>query len=146
MKDTVTAWEPEARALLRFVAMYMILMHGLREVFGLIPARAKGPGSFMPLDPLGNVGGILLLVCGTLLLLGLFARPAALVLAVQCAVAYFYAAAPRNVWPIKNGGIDTLTYVFVFLYLAAVGSGAWSLDNLFQKTALSQKKDAVAVG
>jgi putative oxidoreductase len=145
MKEAVAAWEPQARAVLRFIAMYMILMHGLREVFGLIPARAKGPGSFMPLDPLGHVGGILLLVCGTLLLLGLFARPAALVLAVQCAVAYFYAAAPRGVWPIKNGGIDTLTYVFVFLYLAAAGSGAWSLDNLFQKGALSQKNDAVAV-
>jgi putative oxidoreductase len=115
------------------MAMYMILMHGLREVFGFMPARARGPGSFMPLDPLGHAGGVVLLVCGALLLVGLFARAAALILALQCVVAYFYAAAPRGVWPIRNGGIDTLTYALIFLYLAAAGSGAWSLDSLFQK-------------
>ena len=53
MKEAIASWEPQARALMRFMAMYMILLHGLREVFGIVPARAKGPGSFMPLDPLG---------------------------------------------------------------------------------------------
>lgn len=133
MKDAVARWEPEARALFRIMAMYMILLHGLREVFGLVPARARGPGSFMPLDPLGHVGGVLLLVCGSLLLVGLFARPAALILSLQCFFAYFYAAAPRGVWPIRNGGIDTLTYGFIFLYFAGAGAGAWSLDSLFQR-------------
>lgn len=133
MKDAVARWEPETRALLRIMAMYMILLHGLQEVFGLVPARAKGPGSFMPLDPLGHIGGVVLLVCGLLLLVGWFARPAALILALQCFVAYFYTAAPRGVWPIRNGGIDTLTYGFLFLYLAAAGPGAWSLGALFQK-------------
>jgi putative oxidoreductase len=120
--------------------MYMILLHGLREVFGLVPARAKGPGSFMPLDPLGHAGGVLLLVLGLLLLVGLFTRATALLLALQCVFAYFYAAAPRGAWPIRNGGIDVLAYAFVFLYLAGAGAGAWSLDSLFQ-----QKKN-VAVG
>lgn len=133
MKEAITSWEPQARALLRIMAMYMILLHGLREVFGIVPARAKGPGSFMPLDPLGHVGGVLLLVLGLLLLVGLFARVAALVLAIQCLAAYFYAAAPRGAWPIRNGGIDTLVYAFVFLYFAAAGAGAWSLDTLFPK-------------
>jgi len=66
-------------------------------------------------------------------LVGLFTRPAALLLALQCVVAYFYAAAPRGLWPIRNGGIDTLTYVFVFIYFAGAGAGAWSLDTLLQK-------------
>lgn len=87
----------------------------------------------MPLDPLGHAGGVLLVVCGLLLLVGWFARPAALLLAIQCVFAYFYAAAPRGVWPIRNGGIDTLTYAFVFLYLAAAGAGAWSLDAFIQE-------------
>ena len=134
MKQAIALWEPEARALLRIITMYMILLHGLREVFGLVPARAKGPGSFMPLDPLGHLGGVLLLVFGTLLLVGLFTRVAAVALALQCLVPYFYAAAPRDPWPIRNGGIDTLAYVFIFLYFAAAGPGAFSLDHVLQKT------------
>jgi len=124
--------EPQARAVLRIIAAYMLLFHGLREVFGLIPAKTRGPGSFMPLDQLGTVGGVLLLVLGTLLLIGWFARPVMLSLSLQCFVAYFYASAPRNVLPIRNGGIDTLTYAFIFLYLAAVGAGAWSVDGMLQ--------------
>ena len=133
MKETLASWEPQARALLRIVAAHMILLHGLREVFGLAPARPRGPGSFMPLDPLGPAGGVLLIALGLLVLVGLFTRPAALLLALQCVIAYFYAAAPRGPWPIRNGGIDTLTYVFVFIYFAGAGAGAWSLDALFGK-------------
>ena len=133
MKETLASWEPQARALLRIIAAHMILLHGLREVFGLVPARPRGPGSFMPLDPLGPAGGVLLIALGLLVLVGLFTRPAALLLALQCVVAYFYAAAPRGLWPIRNGGIDTLTYVFVFIYFAGAGAGAWSLDTLLQK-------------
>ncbi len=137
MKNAIASWEPQARALLRFMMMYMILLHGLREVFGIVPARAKGPGSFMPLDPLGHAGGVLLLILGLLLLVGLYTRVAALLLALQCLVAYFYAAAPRGVWPIRNGGIDTLTYALIFLYIAATGAGAWTMDALRHRKALA---------
>ena len=54
-------------------------------------------------------------------------------LAIQAVAAYFYAAAPRGVWPIRNGGNETLTYLFVFLYLAAAGAGVWSLDALLDR-------------
>lgn len=94
----------------------------------------------MPLDPLGPAGGVFLITLGLLVLVGLFTRPAALLLALQCVVAYFYAAASRGPWPIRNGGIDTLTYVFVFIYFAGAGAGAWSLDALFGK-----KKSAAIV-
>jgi putative oxidoreductase len=133
MKEAIASWEPQARALLRFMAMYMILLHGLREVFGIVPAKAKGPGSFMPLDPLGHVGGVLLLVLGVLFLVGLFTRAVAVLLALQCVFAYVYAAAPRGAWPIRNGGIDTLTYALIFLYFAGAGAGAWSLDALMDR-------------
>jgi putative oxidoreductase len=130
MKQALAGWEPQARALMRIVLAHMILLHGLRELFGIAPARPRGPGSFMPLDPLGHPGGVLLVIFGTLLLVGWFARPAALILALQCVFAYFYAAAPRGLWPIRNGGIDTLTYAFIFVYLAVAGAGAWSIDGL----------------
>ena len=130
MKDAVTAWEPQARALLRVMAAYMILLHALREVFDVMPAPKRGAGSFMALDFLGQVGGVLLLVLGALLLIGLFIRPVSMVLAIQCAVAYVYAAMPRGPWPIRNGGIDDLTYVLVLAYMAAAAPDAWSIDGL----------------
>jgi putative oxidoreductase len=85
----------------------------------------------MALDPLGEAGGILLLVCGALLLVGWMTRISSLILAVQCFVAYFYAAAPRGTFPIRNGGIEPLAYAFVFLCFAAVGPGAWSVEGSF---------------
>jgi len=130
MKEMIAAWEPQARALLRIMAAYMLLLHALREFFGIMPPPKRGPGSFMALDPLGQAGGVALLVLGCLLLVGWFIRPVALLLAIQCAIAYFYAAMPRAAWPIRNGGIDALTYVLVFAYMAAAGADAWCLDAL----------------
>lgn len=130
MKDAVSTWESQARALLRIIAAYMILLHALREVFDVMPAPKRGPGSFMALDLLGQTGGVLLLVLGALLLVGWFIRPVSAVLALQCAVAYVYAAMPRGAWPIKNGGIDDLTYVLILAYMAAAAPDAWSIDAL----------------
>jgi putative oxidoreductase len=115
------------------MAAYMILLHGLREVFGVMPPPKRGPGAFMALDSLGTGGGVLLLVLAVLFFVGWLVRPAALIFAIQCVAAYFYAAMPRGAWPIRNGGIDALTYALVFLYLAAVGAGAWSVDGLLKK-------------
>jgi len=142
MKDKVSAWEPQARSLLRIMAGYMILLHALREVFGVMPPPKRGPGAFMALDKLGefnlagaqiSAGGVVLLIVGILLLIGFFVRPAALILALQSAIAYVYAAMPRGPWPIRNGGMDALIYVLIMIYLAAAGPDAWSLDALLQK-------------
>jgi putative oxidoreductase len=133
VKQAIATWESQARSVLRIIAGYMIILHGLRETLGWLPPRARGPGSFMALDPLGQVGGTILLIAGVLLLVGLFTRLSAAVLAIQAVAAYFYAAAPRGVWPIRNGGNETLTYLFVFLYLAAAGAGVWSLDALLDR-------------
>ncbi|HEV2201603.1 MAG TPA: DoxX family membrane protein [Bryobacteraceae bacterium] len=133
MKQAIASWEPQARALLRVVVAYLIFLHGLREVFHILPPRARGPGSFMALDHLGLAGGVVLLAGALLLFLGWFIRPVALIFSIQAVVAYFYASAPRGVWPIRNGGNETLNYVFIFLYLAAAGAGACSVDNLIHR-------------
>jgi putative oxidoreductase len=46
------------------------------------------------------------------------------------AAAYFIAHAPRGFWPLQNGGELAVVYCFVFLYIAAQGANAWSLDRL----------------
>ena len=48
--------------------------------------------------------GVLELVGGFLILIGLFTRPVAFILAGNMAVAYFMAHAPRGFFPTLNGG------------------------------------------
>jgi putative oxidoreductase len=76
------------------------------------------------------VGGMLEVFGGGLLLLGLFTRPVAFLLAGEMAVAYFQFHQPKSFWPTQNGGVAAALYCFVFLYLSAAGAGPWSLDAL----------------
>jgi putative oxidoreductase len=75
-----------------------------------------------------GLAGSLELVLGALLIIGLFTRLAAFVLAGEMAVAYFMGHAPRGFYPILNGGDLAIIFCFVFLYLSAAGPGPWSVD------------------
>lgn len=59
---------------------------------------------------------------------GLFTRPVAAVLTVEMLVAYFKAHAPRGWVPIQNGGELALFYAAAFVFFAAHGAGAFSID------------------
>ena len=87
----------------------------------------------MALDVLPSLFGALEITAALCLLIGLFTRPAALILGAELAAAYIYAAFPRGPWPIRNGGTETLLYFFVFAYLAAAGGGSWSVDYVLSK-------------
>ena len=63
-----------------------------------------------------------------MLLLGLFTRPVAFILAGEMAVAYFQFHFPLSFWPIVNNGVSAALYCFVWLYFSAAGAGPWSLD------------------
>ena len=133
MKEKIALWEPQARSVLRIVLAFVFILHGFRNLFGFFPALAGRRGAVpMALDALPPLFGTLELAGGALLFFGLFTRPAAVVLAVQLAAAYWYSAVPRGGWPIRNGGNEVLFYFLVFAYLAADGAGVWSLDELFQ--------------
>ena len=49
------------------------------------------------------------------------------------AVAYFMVHQPNGALPIQNQGELAALYCFVFLYIAARGSGIWSLDGAFRR-------------
>jgi putative oxidoreductase len=61
---------------------------------------------------------VLELVGGLLLVLGLFTRPVALVLAGEMVVAYVIAHLPRGMVPLQNGGELALLYALIFVFLA----------------------------
>jgi putative oxidoreductase len=75
-----------------------------------------------------GVQGCLEVVGGLLIILGLFTRPVAFILAGDMAAAYFMSHYPRSFFPILNGGDAAILYCFVFLYLSAAGGGVWSID------------------
>ena len=79
-----------------------------------------------------GVASLLELVGGGLLLIGLFSRPVAFVLAGFMAVAYFMAHASQGhlFVPILNQGELAIMFCFVFLYIAVAGGGTWSVDAL----------------
>ena len=70
---------------------------------------------------------------GLLVLLGLFTRPVAFVLAVEMMIAYAMAHLPQGVYPMLNQGEPAYLFFLIFLYLAVAGGGRWSLDWAMQQ-------------
>ena len=119
-------WAPQLLSILRIVAALIFIEHGTQKFFGFPAEAANGYPAFLSLiwwQALMEVAG------GILLLLGLFTRLTAFVLAGDMAVAYWMVHAPKSAYPALNGGDAAILYCFVFLYIAAAGGGAWSLDR-----------------
>jgi putative oxidoreductase len=123
---TWAAWAPRLRSLLRIVAAFMFIQAGTTKLF-LFPAPMPGGGTVPWMSQMG-IGAWLEVIGGGLLLLGLFTRPVAFLLAGEMAVAYFQFHAPKSIWPVVNGGVPAVLYCFVWLYISAAGPGPWSLD------------------
>lgn len=111
-------------SVLRIVTGLLFMEHGMQKLLGFPPSDKPAP----ELLSLSGVGGVLELVGGFLILIGLFTRPVAFLLAGEMAVAYWMFHAPRGLYPILNGGDAAILYCFVFLYLFAAGGGMWSTD------------------
>jgi len=51
--------------------------------------------------------------------------------------------APRNFYPVLNGGELAAVYCFVFLYFVFAGAGTWSLDALRNRKSVLTPRAAV---
>ena len=102
--------------------------HGLAKVLDFPHPPNHVPFVLATLNP--GLQGSLELVGGFLIVIGLFTRPVAFILAGDMAVAYFMAHAPKGFFLLLNGGELSIVYCFVFLYLWLAGSGEWGLDRL----------------
>jgi putative oxidoreductase len=116
---------------LRIVSALLFIAHGTTKLFGWPPTEMFAT----PPEPITLmwVGGILEAFGGALLLIGLFTRPVAFVLSGMMAVAYWMFHFPQATFPVQNGGDASILYCFIFLYIAAAGPGAWSVDGLIGK-------------
>ena len=127
-----TGYSSYAHGLLRIVSGLLFLFHGLVKIIGFPPGAQ--PGQVPPLSLMG-VGGAIELVAGTLIMIGLFTRSAAVIASGEMAVAYWMFHAPQGLYPVMNMGDAALLYCFIFLFFAAAGPGAWSLDGMRAKRA-----------
>ncbi len=109
-------------ALLRIVAGLLLLMHGTQKLFGW---PLKFP---MPLDTMFTAIGVFEIIAGLLIMIGLFASIPAFIASGLLAVGYFTVHQPTGTWPIQNGGEPAVLLCFIFLYIAARGSGPLSVD------------------
>lgn len=109
--------------LLRVIAGFLLLQHGLQKLFGLLGRDAA------PLVSLSGLAGVLEFFGGLAIIIGLCTRPTAFLLSGLLAVAYLTVHAGRGFWPIQNGGELAALYSFIFLYLSAKGGGDFSVDG-----------------
>jgi putative oxidoreductase len=130
----LTTCRPWALSLLRIVIGLLFLEHGTSKYLSLPVSLMTGASPMT----LSGFNGLIEVFGGVLIVLGLFTRPVAFILAGDMAFAYFLAHAPRNFYPLLNGGELAIVYCFVFLYIAAAGAGPWSLDHVWAGKAKAQ--------
>ena len=126
----LSRWQPQLLAILRIVTGLLFLEHALIKLAGFPPGGQPGlqdAGSFL------WIAGIIELVTSVLVTLGLFTRLAAFVAAGEMAIAYWTVHAKMGFYPAVNMGEGAILFCFVFLYLAAAGPGAWSIDRARRK-------------
>lgn len=118
---------------LRIMTGLLFLQHGLQKTIQF-PNAGHSPGPF-ELFSLMGAAGVIETLGSVLIVLGLFTRPAAFVLAGQMAVAYFLfhlrngLSMDMGFFPVVNQGDLAILFCFVFLHLFVAGPGAFALDN-----------------
>ena len=127
MERLIGRFSAHLYAILRIVAGLMFFLHGTQKIFGW-PG-----GSLGQLPMIAIVAGWLEVILGFLITIGLLGSFAAFLASGQMAVAYFKGHAGQGFWPTVNQGELAVLYCFPFLYMAAVGSGIWSVDAVVKK-------------
>lgn len=121
-------------AILRIVVGLFFVLHATQKFFAF-PPLPNGVSMGGSLPPLMMVAGVLELVCGLMILFGFFASIAAFIASGEMAVAYFMGHFPNGFWPHTNNGEPAVLFCFIFLYIAAKGSGLLSIDSLIGRPA-----------
>ena len=126
-------YQPVALSLFRFFTGLLLFQYGIARIFKfpVLPYFANIP-------PLITVAGTIELVLGALLMIGLFTRIVAFILAGEMAFAYFLGhmfkdAAKPVFLPLLNGGTAAILFCFACLYLATAGGGPYSVDEMRKK-------------
>ncbi len=128
VKDTVSG---VGITLFRVVIGLLFALHGLVGLFGVFGGH-RGTGEAITLASWpGWWAALIQFAGGTLVLLGLGTRIAAIVCSGSMAYAYFVVHQPLALLPLSNGGELAALFCWSFLLIAILGPGRFSVDALF---------------
>lgn len=121
-------YAPYTYALFRIVFGMLFFFFGLQKLLGWF----GGPAA--PLMSLQGAAGVVETLCGFLIMVGLFTKPAAFLASGEMAVAYFYIHMRlMGVTPLVNMGERATLFCFAFLYICSRGAGLFSVDGAMGK-------------
>lgn len=129
MRPILERYSDPIYCLMRLVIGFLFACHGAQAILGFPPPDPDRVGRVLP--PLILIGKYIELVGGLMIATGLFTSITAFISSGQMAVAYFMAHAKGGFFPIVNKGELAVVYCFIFLFIAAHGSGSYSLDRLW---------------
>jgi putative oxidoreductase len=120
MVSFMKQYETQTYALLRIVSGFAFLCHGATKLMNFAELPPRMAYVAMPVE----------LVAGALIMLGLFTSPAAFLASGMAAAAYWLGHfSAESYLPIMNRGDAAVLYAFVFLYIAAKGTGIWGIGK-----------------
>jgi putative oxidoreductase len=114
-------------AIMRIVVGLLFASHGAQKLLGALG------GEVVTLRSTLGVAGVIEMVAGFMVAVGLLASWAAFVASGEMAVAYFTVHVPQGLYPLVNEGELAALYAFVFLFIAARGTGIWSIDATVER-------------
>jgi len=117
-------FESQTYAAFRIMVGLLFLWHGSSKLFGYPPGPGEAPAFIV------YTAGPIELIGGMLVMIGLFTSWAAFLSSGLMAAAYWMAHGTKHLLPTVNGGELAALYCFAFLFIAARGSGIWSVDDL----------------
>jgi putative oxidoreductase len=132
-------FEPQIYALVRIVIGFLFMLHGTQKLFMFppFPKMCPCPGDPVPdmasMATFLTVVGIMELVFGLCVMIGLLTRIMAFLASGMMAVAYFMGHQGQGALPHTNQGEPAVLFCFIFLLIAAIGPGIWSVDSAFGK-------------
>ncbi|MBT1072170.1 DoxX family protein [Pelotalea chapellei] len=125
MKSFMSNYNSQCYALLRIVAGFLFLWHGAQKLFDFPSGMPPGVPAFIT-----YVAGPIELLGGILVMIGLLTPWAAFLSSGLMAFAYWMGHGTKALLPLQNQGELAVLYCFVFLFIAAHGSGIWSVDSV----------------
>lgn len=128
MKFFMSAYSSHCYALMRIIAGFLFLWHGVQKLFGFPVAMPAGVPPFIT-----YVAGPIELIGGVLIMIGLLTRGAAFLASGLMAFAYWMAHGTKAFLPLLNNGELAALYCFVFLFISTQGSGIWSVDGIISR-------------
>jgi len=119
-------YAPYTYALFRIVVGMLFFFFGMQKLAGWFGGQAA------PLMSLQSAAGLVETVCGFLIMVGLFTRPAALSIVIFMIFSIHFTSAKGFFW--SNGGMEySILILLVALVFMIRGGGEYSLDKSMAK-------------